>query len=117
MSEMQKVDLGSIQIHRYVIADIVLNAIADVKGLKLASGDIFGKVQEFLGLNKYPAIDIHIDKNNQVTVEVKVIIDYGLIIHDVATQTQDLIREAIERTGDIDLKDVNINIRGIERGE
>jgi uncharacterized alkaline shock family protein YloU len=115
MKEFQKVDLGSIQIHKYVIADIAANAIADVKGLKLAGSDIVGTIQELLGIKKYPAISVCVDKNNQVSIDVKVVIEYGLSIPDVAAKAQDLIREAIERAADIDLKDVNINIRGIER--
>jgi len=117
MKEIQKVDLGSIQIHKHVIADIAANAIKDVKGLSLAGHDLFGKIQEFLGLKKYPGISVCVDKNNQVVVEIKVCVTYGLSIPDVAGQAQDLVREAIERTVDIDLKDVNINIRGIERGD
>lgn len=117
MGEIQKIDLGSVQIHKYVIADIAINAMADVKGLSLAGTDLLDKVQEFLGIKKYPAINVCVDKNNQVNINVKVIIEYGLSIQDVAAQAQDLIREAIEQTVDIDLKDVNINIRGIKRGD
>jgi len=58
-----------------------------------------------------------IDRNNQVTIEVKVNIRYGMNIPDIARFTQDSVRDAIERTVDIDLKDVNVNIQGIERGE
>lgn len=117
MREIQKVDSGSVQIHKHVIEDIAINAIADVKGLSLAGNDLLGKVQEFLGTKKYPAINVCVDKNNQVVIDVKVIIKYGLRVQDVATQAQDLIREAIEKTVDIDLRDVNINIRGIKRGD
>lgn len=117
MKDVQNVDLGSVQIHKHVIADIAANAIADVKGLSLAGNDLFGSVQEFFGFKKHPAISVFVDKNNQVVIDVKVIIKYGLNISDIAAQAQDLVREAIERTGDIDLKDVNINIRGIERGD
>jgi len=117
MRDIQKVDLGSIQIHRYVIADIAANAIAELKGMRLATDDPWGRVQRFLGLKKQPAIRVVVYQNNQVDVNVKVAIDYGLNIPEMAQRAQDLIREAIERAGDIDLKDININIRGIERGE
>ena len=117
MRDIQKVDLGSVQIHKYVIADIVVTAIANVKGLSLAGSNLLGKAQEFLGIKKYPAVNVYVDKGNQVSISVKVAVKYGLSVQDVAAQAQDLIREAIEKTVDIDLKDININIRGIERGE
>jgi len=117
MKDSQKLDLGSIQIHRQVIADIAANAITDVKGLALAHDGLAGKLQEFLGMRKYPAINVFVDKNNQLVIDVNVTIKYGLNISDVAGQAQDLIREAVERMGDLHLKDVNINVRGIERGD
>lgn len=117
MSEIQKIDLGSVQIHKHVIADIAVNAIADVKGLSLAGNDLLGKAKEFLGIKKYPAVNVCVNKNNQVSIDVKVIITYGLSVQNVASEAQDLIREAIEQTVDIDLKDVNINIRGIIKGD
>ncbi len=117
MREIQKVDFGSVQIHKYVVADIAANAIADIKGLRLAACNFWGKTQEFFGIKKHPAISVVIDKNNQVVVDVRVCIQYGLSIPDTAAQAQDLIREAIEQAAEIDLKDVNINICGIERGE
>lgn len=115
MKDNQKVNLGSVHIHPQVIADIVANAIAEVQGLTLANDALWGKLQEVLGVKKYPAIAVSIDKEGQVSIDVKVVIEYGLSIPDVAAKAQDLIREAIERAADIDLKDVNINIRGIER--
>jgi uncharacterized alkaline shock family protein YloU len=117
MREIQKVDLGSVQIHKYVIADIAANAIADLKGLRLIAHDFWGSLQEIVGIKKYPGISVLVDRNNQVTVDVKVSIQYGLSIPELAAQAQDLIRDAIEQAADIDLKDVNINIRGIDRGE
>jgi uncharacterized alkaline shock family protein YloU len=117
MREIQKVDLGSVQIHRYVIADIAANAIADLQGLKLVANDFWGNLQELAGWKKYPGIKVSVDRNNQVTLDVKVSVEYGLSIPELASRAQDLIRDAIEQAADIDLKDVNINIRGIERGK
>ena len=115
MRENQKVDLGSIQIHKHVIADIAVNAISEVKGLSLAREGLLDKAREILGINKNPGVYVSVDKNNQVNIDVNVLIEYGLSIPELASRAQDVIREAIERTVDIDLKDVNINIRGIER--
>ncbi|MEW5895264.1 MAG: Asp23/Gls24 family envelope stress response protein [Candidatus Omnitrophota bacterium] len=117
MRENQRLDLGSIQIHKHVIADIAANAIAEIKGLSLAQDGILDKIQEFIGVNKNPGVKVSVDKNNQVSVEIKVFIQYGLSIPDLASRAQEVVRVAIERAVDIDLKDVNINIRGIERGE
>ena len=117
MKDFQKLNLGSIQIHRQVIADLAATAIADVQGLSLAQDNFTGKLQEILGIRKYPAVSVSVDSNNQLIIDVDVVVQYGLNISDAAGRAQDLIREAVEHAGDINLKDVNINIRGIERGD
>ena len=117
MRDIQKVDLGSVQIHKHVIADIAANAIQDIKGLRLASGDLWANIQQIAGMKKHPGVTVAVDRNNQVTVDVRVQIEYGLSIPELAARAQELIRDAIDQAADIDLKDVNINIRGIERGE
>ena len=75
------------------------------------------KQQLLLGWKGFPGIIVGVDKNNQVSIEVKVQVHYGLNIPDIARHVQDAIRTAIENTVDIDLKDVNVNIQGIERGK
>jgi uncharacterized alkaline shock family protein YloU len=115
MIEENKVDLGSIQIHKKVIADIAASAMATINGVSLDSSDITSKLGEWLGRKNYQGINVRIDKSNQVTLEVKVNVRYGLNIPDVAREVQDTVRAAIEKTMDIDLKDINVNIQGIQR--
>jgi len=117
MSEIKNVDLGSVKIHKKVIADIAGNAVAEIKGIRLVPANIAEQLLKLVGIERRSAISVDIEKTGQVSVHVSICVDYGLHIPDVATQAQDAIREAIERTVDIDLKDVNVNIHGIERGE
>ncbi len=117
MSEIKNVDLGSVKIHKKVIADIVANAVAGVKGIRLIKPNMADQLLRIIGLYAQSAINVDIEKTGQVSVHVRVCVDYGLRIPDVAIQAQDAIREAIEQTVDIDLKDVNVNIHGIERGD
>jgi len=116
MMKDARVDLGSVQIHKKVIADIASTAIDEIDGVRLIPQDVVGKISELIGRKSSPGVIIQIDQNNQVAVEVKVYVRYGLNIPDIARVVQDRIRAAIERTADIDLKDINVNIQGIERG-
>jgi uncharacterized alkaline shock family protein YloU len=117
MSDVNKIDLGSIKVHKKVLAEIAMSAVNDVNGVSLSRKHFSGLLGSLMKNRDYSGITVIVDKNNQVSVEVKVNVLYGLNIPDVARETQDAIREAIERTVDIDLKDVNVNIQGIERGE
>ena len=115
MKRVSNVDLGSVQIHKKAIADIVSSAISDIDGVKLIPKDITYILLEFLGKTDHPGIGVKVDTNNQVSIEIKVLVRYGLNIQDLARHIQGVVRSAIEKTVDIDLKDVNINIQGIEK--
>ena len=53
---------------------------------------------------------------NAVALEVRVRIRYGLNIPDTAQHVQEVIREKFEQLTDIDLREVNVNVQGIEKG-
>jgi uncharacterized alkaline shock family protein YloU len=108
------VDLGFVKVHKKVLAGIVASAVSEISGVSLPK-DFLSSLGELMGFRVYPGIAIDIDKNNQVVVEVKICIPYGVSIADIARHTQEVIRAAIERTVEIELKDVNVNIYGIER--
>ena len=113
MKEVSRVDLGSVKVHKRVLAEIVQSAIAEIKGVQLIPRDFLVTAGEFFGFKRFPGISVSVDKNNQVTIEVRVLIQYGLNIPDMAKQAQDAIREAVEKTVDIDLKEIHVNIQGI----
>jgi len=117
MVEESKVDLGSIQIHKKVIADIAVAALEEIDGVHLANRlEWFGAVCDLAGYKYFPNILVTVSKDNQVSIEIKVKVRYGINMSDVAGKVQDVVRTAVERTADINLRDVNVNIQGIERG-
>jgi len=116
MSNDDKVDFGSIQIDRTVLADIAFAAISEVTGASLKPKDLHDGVLEFFGKKSYPGITVRIDKDNQVALEVKICVAYGINIPAVARDVQEIIQTKIEQVTDIIVKDVNVIIHGIERG-
>ncbi len=115
MSPENKVDVGFVQIHKKVIGDIAASALSEVSGVKLATFGLLTQIFEIMGNKNYPSVRVTIDPDNQVSVNIKVSIQYGLNVPDVARQVQDVVRLAVERSVDIDLKEINVNIQGIER--
>lgn len=115
MREVQKVDLGSIKIHKKVIVELTESALSGIEGVRLAPRDFWEQIGDSIGLNISPAIGVIIDKNNQVTIDAKICIPYGSNIPDIARQVQDAVRCSIEQSVEIDLKEINVNIQGIER--
>ena len=116
MSRENKVDVGFVQIHKKVIGDIAASALNEVPGVKIASFGVISHLFEAFGYKNYPSVRVTIDADNQVSVDIKVSIQYGLNVPDIARQVQDVVRVAVERSVDIDLREINVNIQGIERG-
>lgn len=116
MMTENKIDLGSIQIHKKVIGEIAAAALGEIDGVHLAPQDALNRFLEILGQKNCSGIEVAVDKNDQVTIELKVLIRYGINIPDIARQIQDVVRLAIEKTTDIHLREVNVNVQGIERG-
>jgi len=117
MNEANKIDLGSVKVHKRVLAEIISSCLAEIQGIQLAPQDIASTIQGFFGIKKFPGIAVWVDKNNQLSVEVKIFVRYGVNIPAVAGQVQDMVREALEKAVDIDLKDIHVNIQGIMKTE
>lgn len=116
MIEESNIDFGSIKIHKEAIADIVASALKEVEGVALPPSSPKDRLLEFLGKKSYSGINILIDKDNQVGIDIKILIHYGANISLIGHQVQDVVRMAVERMAEINLKDINVSIRGIERG-
>ncbi len=117
MKSHSQLDLGNLHVHKKAIADIVSAAVIELDGVRLIPNEFKDNLLELVGIKNYSGIIVEVDEENQVTVEVRLCVRYGLNIPDVATQVQDVVRAAVERTADINLKDIHVSIEGIERGE
>jgi len=109
------VDLGVVQIHKKVIGDIAVAAIKEVNGVKLATFGVISSLTEAFGYKNCPSVTVTVDKDGQVSLEIRVIISYGMNVPQVARQIQDVIQRAVEDAVDINLKEINVNVQAVER--
>lgn len=117
MLEENRFDFGVIRIHKKVLEDITRAALAEVKGVQIASPARWQEfVTEWSGFKGFSGIQVVIDKAHQVTIDVDIAVSYGLNIPEVSRIVQETIKNAVEKAADVDLKDVNVNVQGIERG-
>ena len=110
-----KIDLGSVQVDKQVFVEIISSAIDTVEGVVLIQKSLGNKLFAMLGKKNFPGIDIKVDENHEVTLALQVLVHYGMNIPDAARQAQKTVRSVIDKTLDINLKDININVQGIER--
>jgi uncharacterized alkaline shock family protein YloU len=115
-NEESRTALGTIRIHRDVIASIASLAASETEGVKDIAKDFKTGVLEMLGKKPLSAVKVQIEKNEEVRIEIPLIIKYGFNVPEVANKAQDNIRNRLEKMTDLSVKDININVCGIERG-
>lgn len=116
MVEESRTELGTIKIHSNVISSIAAIAALEIEGVKRIGGDLRSEALEFLKRKPYSAIRVKIDKNEDVRVIIPLVIEFGYNIPEVATKVQENIRSALDKMTAVALKDIVINVQGIERG-
>lgn len=115
-SEESRTDLGNIRIHKNVIASIASISAMEIEGVKRVGGDLKSGILEFVGKKSLSAIRVEIDRNEEVKLEVPLVIKYGFNIPEIANKAQENIRNSLEKMTNLSVKDININVRAIERG-
>jgi len=117
MVPQSKLDSGAILIHKKVLSEIVYDTVNNIDGVRLSEGSLFRRLLRLFKKDGFPGIKLRADKKMNVRLDLKIIVRYGFHIPDIARLIQESIREAIEKTADINLKEININIQGVERGQ
>lgn len=112
-----KIDSGLINYDRHLIGDIARAAVEEIDGVKLIPQNFADTAMELFGLRRCSGVEIRVDHAaNAVALEVKVLVRYGLHIPETARHVQEMVREKFEQLTDIDLREVNVNVKGIEKG-
>jgi uncharacterized alkaline shock family protein YloU len=114
--EESHTDLGIVRIHKNVIASIASIAASEIEGVKRIGGDFKSGLLELVGKKASMAIRVDIDKNDEVRVEVPIVIKYGYNIPDIANKVQENVRLSLEKMTNLLIREININVQGIERG-
>ena len=104
---------GTVKIASDVVATIAGLAAAEVKGIAGMSGGVAGGIAEMLGrknLTKGVKVDII---EQDVTVDIFSIVEYGVFIADVAKEVQSKVKQAVETMTGLNCPTVNVHIQGI----
>jgi len=110
-----RTELGIIRIHKNVVASIASLATLEIEGTKRIEKDIKSGILEIMGKKNRSGIRVEIDKNEEIKVDIPLIIKYGFNIPEVAGRVQENVRSALDKMSNLTIKDININVRGIEK--
>lgn len=115
--EESRTEFGLVKIHKKAISSITSIAACEIDGVKGLGSDMRRFIFEFIGRDRQTGgIKVDIDSNGEVKIDIPLVVKYGYSIPDVASQVQENVRRSLEKTTNLVIKDININIQGIERG-
>jgi uncharacterized alkaline shock family protein YloU len=116
-ADESRTDFGTIKIHKNVIASIAAIAAEEIDGIKRVGGQTLASgIMDLIGRRYQRVIKVDIDKNDDVRLQVPVIIAYDSNIPEVAQRVQENIRTALEKMTSLSVREITINVQGIEKG-
>ena len=113
--EESRTDLGSIRIHKDVIASIASLASLEVEGVKKIGGDFKASIYELLGKKEQRGISVEIDRNDEVRLNVPLVVKYEYNITEIARSVQENIQQSLEKMTNLTIKEINVNVQRIEK--
>ena len=104
---------GDIRISDEVIATIASVATKEVNGISGLSLSIAGEIaSKFTKKNSTKAIKIT-NNEKSVTIDISVVIEYGVRIPDVSWEVQQNVKKAVESMSDLIVEKVNVIVSDV----
>lgn len=117
MSYERENNLGRLNVSKTVIAQIVGGAATECYGVVgMASQHIFkdGIAEVLKKENFAKGIEIHQEDNNRISIDIYLIVAYGIRISEIAAEVQKKIRYVIESTLELTVENVNVFVQDIK---
>ncbi len=106
-------DLGAIRIHNDVIAVIARHAAMKIPGVADMSGTFVDGIAGMIGRKSQDRgirVEVH---DNAVSLDLHVVLDYGVRIPQVCWQLQNDLRETVETMTGKTVKEINVVVQDI----
>ncbi len=86
---------GKLVISRESLENLIANIVKDVQGIEAIASRTF------------------LDKNNNLVVYVTTLVSKDMMIKEVSVEIQNRIKEALSKTADLEVKQVNVKVKNI----
>ena len=108
--------LGSVRIHNNVISVIAHEAADRVPGVVELSGTLVDGLADIIGKgSRDRGIRVAVESENTITVELTVVLEYGVNIPETCGQLQNEVRKSVEDMTGKKVQAVNVSVQGIRR--
>lgn len=114
MAEISVFKSGVVNISEDVLEVIASIAAGEIKGVKELSGTFSEEMMEFVGKKSFnKGVEVTLNEDGTASVVISVIMDFGIQLLNTARDVQNAVKTAVESMTSIDVREVNINIVGI----
>ncbi len=104
---------GNITFADEVVAIIAGLAATEIKGVFAMTGGIAGGIAEKLGRkNLSKGVKVELNEND-VTINLYIIVDYGIRIPEIAFSIQENVKKTVETMTGLNVLEVNIFVQGV----
>jgi len=108
--------LGSVRIHNNVISVIAHEAADRVPGVVELSGTLVDGLADMIGKgSRDRGIRVAVESENTITVELTVVLEYGVNIPETCGKLQNEVRRSVEDMTGKRVQAVNVSVQGIRR--
>lgn len=115
--ELQTHEFGHVNISDDVIGIITNIAAGEIPGVQL-SGTLAGEIAEILGRkNMTKGVRVDINDADEVQVDLNIVVDFGIVIPEIAWKVQESVKTAIENMTDLKVTSIDVNVTGINLGK
>lgn len=114
MTEEPQSVQGSVHISEDVITELAKRSLSNIEGVQAGSPGLASKLG--LGRKATEGVRISLDENagtSEITVDVYVMVKYGLRIPDLAWDVQECVKKQLEDLTGYIVKAINVNVQGI----
>lgn len=95
-----------------VISTIVEKTVMSIPGIYDINGGIIDGITNMLGTKRMKGIKVEIT-DKSISIDVYLIVEYGVKIPDIAWDVQDKVKKVVEEMTGMIVTAVNIHIQGI----
>ena len=113
MMPLQERSRGRIEVSPAAIASIANEAVLTCYGVVgTAAKDLAAGIASILSRESKRGIEVRVD-DNQISIDVYVIIEYGTRISSVANSVMNVVKYSVERALGIPVAAVNVHVEGL----
>ncbi|WP_026487555.1 Asp23/Gls24 family envelope stress response protein [Caldanaerobius polysaccharolyticus] len=106
-------EYGTIKIADEVVSVIAGLAATEIEGVAGMSGGVVNGITEMLGKKNFSkGVKVEVGEK-ETSVDLYIIVEYGVRIPDVAWKVQENVKKALESMTGLKVVEVNIHVQGI----